>query len=223
MLFRSCLMAAIAALALGDAARADFIFEFGQGGVISSTNSFTVNQGSTISIQVFLAQTNGPTTNSSNLSLNGLQQGGESLSYTNAPFNIASVSNITPNSAFSGPNNTQLSSTTGTATATLQVNGRTPVFPAYTDSNGNSAVLLGSFTFTGASAGSGLVATSFPDPSSANNVDGAANDLDSLIQQSSAVITVTAVPEPSAFLLAGVLATGIAGIALRRIRGRQPA
>jgi hypothetical protein len=218
MRLRSCVLATIAALLLGGSARADFVYEFAQGGTFQ--NSFLVNQGSTINIQVYLAQT----TPSTNLTSPGLIDGGASLQFSaSAPFTVTSSGNITPNPQFAGPNNTSVSTSGGTTTATVQVHNATPVVATTTDPSGNAAILLGTFTFSGVSAGTGITFTALPDPSSSNNVDGNHVVLDSLVHNSSAAITVVAVPEPGSLLLAGLAATGFAGAAWRRRRQRQTA
>jgi hypothetical protein len=229
MPLRFCILAVAATVLGGGTARADFAYEFATTSGTTTTfgSSFSVPQGSTIALQVYLVQTNGPTVNSTNLSANGLLQGGVSLSYTTtSPFSIASTSAIAPSAAFGGSsnpnNNTSLSTASGTTTATVQVASSTAVFPTTTDASGNAAILLGTFTFTGNSTGSATTVTALPNANTANNVDGANNNLDSLIQQSSAVITVTAVPEPGSAVLSGLFALGLAGVAARRLR-RAPA
>jgi hypothetical protein len=212
-------IALAATLLLAGAARADFQYEFAQGGTVGT--SFSVAQGSTIDIQVYLLQTNGPTTNSTNLTAKGLSFGGVALQYSaSAPFSIASTSAITPNSAFS-TSSPALSTSSGTTTASLQLQNDSPVFAPTTGTNAG-AILLGTFTFTGSSVGTSTTVSALPNANGANNVDGAGTNLDSLIANSSASITVTAVPEPGSVVLTGLLALGIAGAARRRLR-RAPA
>jgi hypothetical protein len=219
MRLRSFVLAAVAVLLLGGSARADFVYEFAQGGTFG--NSFSVNQGSTIAIQVYLAQQNGST----NLTNPGLVDGGVSLNFSaTSPFTISSTSNISPNSSqFAGPNTTSLSTSSGTTTATVQVHNSSPVVASTTDASGNAVILLGTFTFTGSTPGSGNTLTALPDPSSNNNVDGNNVVLDSMIHNSTAAITVVAVPEPGSLLLAGLAAAGFAGGAWRRRRQRLAA
>jgi hypothetical protein len=213
-------IALAATLLLGEAARADFQFEFAQGGTVG--NSFSVSQGSTISIQVYLLQTNGPTVNSTNLTANGLTFGGVALNYSSsAPFSIAGTSSITGNPSFSTSSPT-LSTSGSTTTAALQVFNNTAVFAPTTGSNAG-AILLGTFTFTGNTIGSGTTVSALPNSNGANNVDGAGNNLDSLIQNSSVVITVT--PEPGSVILTGLFALGIACAfaSARRLRSHATA
>jgi hypothetical protein len=103
----------------------------------------------------------------------------------------------------------------GTTSANLTVHNSSPVFTGSgADAN---RILLGTFTFTGLSNGTGVVVTTLPDPSGANNVDGMGNVLDSMISNSSTTITV--VPEPGTLLLTGLLAAGgLTGAAWRRMR-----
>jgi hypothetical protein len=216
MILRYLLPALVASLLLGSPARADYQFQFAD----SSGNpgsGFTINSvGSTVAIQVYLLQTNTGTSNT--LTTNGLVDGGLALQFSStAPFTISSTSNITPNTAqFGGTNNTSLTTSGGTTTATLQVHNNTPVVAPTSGANANR-ILLGTFTFTGVSSGSAITVTAFPDPGSANNIDGAGNNLDGFISQSQAAITV--VPEPSTLVLTGLLAVGgLTGAAWRRYR-----
>jgi hypothetical protein len=82
------------------------------------------------------------------------------------------------------------------------------------------AILLGTFTFTGVSAGSTLTLTAQPHPAPfQNNILGDGTQIDPLIANSSAVITVTAVPEPSTLVLTGLTASVIGFGRWRRRRG----
>jgi hypothetical protein len=209
-------LAAVTALLLGGAARADFVYEFATAGTGTFGTAFSVNQGSTLTLQVYLAQT----TPSTNLSANGLSQGGVALQYPSAgsPFSIPSSGSITPNPAFLGPNNTSLGTSGGTTTGTLQVNSASPVFPTATDGGGNQAVLLGTVTLNGNTAGTGILSAVLPDSSGTNNVDGAGNFLDSLVHNASAVITVNAIPEPGSLVLTGLAASAIGFGAWKRLR-----
>jgi hypothetical protein len=67
------------------------------------------------------------------------------------------------------------------------------------------------------SPGSALTVTALPNAGS-NFVDGAGNTLDSLIMNSSANITVTAIPEPGTVILTGLFAAGFGAHAWRRRR-----
>jgi hypothetical protein len=216
MVLRYFLPALVASLLLGSSAKAGFQFQFTDSSG-NAASGFTISgPGSTVDIRVYLLQTGGST----NLSANGLVDGGVALQFSSsAPFTVSSAANITPNSAqFAGTNNTSVTTSSGTTTATLQVHNSTPVLAPTSGANANR-ILLGTFTFTGLSNGSAVVVTALPDPNSANNVDGAGNNLDSMITNSNAAITV--VPEPSALLLTGLLAVGgVAGTAWRRSRRR---
>jgi hypothetical protein len=217
MTLRTILSALVGVFLLGGTARADFVFQFaGSNGV--ATSNFGVAQGSTVDVRVYLVQTNGPTVNSTNLSANGLSDGNVALTFSStAPFSIASASNITPNSAFVGPNGTSLTTSGGTTTATLQVHSSPAFVFAPTSGADANRILLGTFTFTGVSPGSALTVTALPNAGS-NFVDGAGNTLDSLISNASAAITVTAIPEPGTVILTGLFAAGFGAHAWRRRR-----
>jgi hypothetical protein len=223
MLNRLIAVALLGCLAAGPL-RADYEFEFAQGGTFGS--AFTVNQGSTITLQVYLAQTGGGTSNT--LVTNGLTDGGVALQYaSNGPFNIVNRSNIVGDTAFTGPNNSTLVDNgpgpfgpTNTSTASLQVHNDLAVSPGATDPSGNPALLLGTFTFTGQSAGTGTTITALP--SNVSNVDGMGNNLESFITGNTATINVVAVPEPGTLLLTTLLVTGMAGAGLRRLRRTAP-
>jgi hypothetical protein len=215
MHLRFLLPALLGALLLGGSARADFQYQFTDSSGTASS-AFTVNAGSTVDIRVYLLQTG----SSTNLSANGLVDGGVSLSFSaTAPFTVASTSNITPNSAFGGPNNTSLTTSGGTTTATVQVHNNSPILAPTGGADANR-ILLGTFTFTGLTAGTAVTLTALPDPSTQNNIDGLNNVLDSMVHNSQAAITVNAVPEPSTLVLTGLLACGFAGAAARRYRRR---
>ena len=214
MILRYLLPALVASLLLGSPAKAGFQFQFTDSSG-NASSGFTINPTTgTVDIRVYLLQSGGST----NLTANGLVAGGVALQFSSSgPFTVTSASNITPNSAF-GQNNTSVTSNGGTTSATLQVQNSSPVFAPTTGADANR-ILLGTFTFTGLSNGTGVVITTLPDPSSANNVDGLGNNLDPMITNSSTTITV--VPEPSSLLLTGLLAVGgITGAAWRRSRRR---
>jgi hypothetical protein len=97
-------------------------------------------------------------------------------------------------------------------------NPATPVFPP---SGNPNSILIGTFTFTGLSAGNTSVTTTpFAMASPAdNNVLADNTVLDSLIQNAAAVITV--VPEPGSFVLGGFAAATIGLGAWRRWRMKK--
>jgi hypothetical protein len=211
----------LATLALtADSVRADYQFTF------DSTN-YTVGVGQTVNINLYLTQT-GSTTG---LSSTGLQSGGVQLNY-----NTTYVGNslITPNNntysgsapiGFDPANNTAIigNGSNGlaigqSALVVGQLGSESPVKAGSGSPNTSNSILLGTFQFTGVSAGSSLTLTSAAFPGSDVNVLADGTVIDSLIANSSAVITVTAVPEPGTMILGGLLASGIAGGYLRRRR-----
>jgi hypothetical protein len=210
------LVAVSLALATGGVARAGYVFQFTDSSG-TAQSAFTVNQGSTIDIRVYLMQT-GPDTG---LSASGLSQGGVQLNYNGSIAGVASGSAVTANPAFTDtPTVTVTSNSASLNVATLNGSG---VMAPTTGADANR-VLLGTFTFTGVSAGTttALTADPHPNPAIADNVLANSTVLDSLIANSSVAITVNAVPEPGTLVLTGLLAAGIAGGAARRFR-RPPA
>jgi hypothetical protein len=205
----------LACLALAGPARADFSYQFADAGGTASSN-FTVSQGGTVDIRVYLLQTGGST----NLTAAGLTDGGVSLTFSaSGPFTVTSTANIFPGPDFGGTNHTSLSTNSGTTTATVQVHNSTPVL-APTSGADQNRILLGTFRFSGVTPGSDLTVTTLPDPNSANNIDGNGVNLDSMIHNSSAAITVTAVPEPGSIVLTGLAASGF-GFGLWKRRRRK--
>jgi hypothetical protein len=79
-----------------------------------------------------------------------------------------------------------------------------------------NSILLGTFTFTGVTAGQSTLSTTSLLGSGSDNTLADGTSIDNLISNSSAIIAVNAVPEPSTLLLGGLLATGIAARRLRR-------
>jgi hypothetical protein len=216
MRLRFLLPAVAAVLLLAGPTRADFTYQFADSSG-TATNAFSVTVGSTINIRVYLLQQGGST----NLSSNGLVDGGVALQYSSSSphASISSASNITPNSAFGGPNNNSLSTSSGTTSAVVQVHDNAGVFAPTSGTDANR-ILLGTFTFTGNTTGSTTINTAFPDANNPNNVDGANNNLDSMVHLPTAAISV--VPEPSAMALCGIGAVALGVGAWRRRRGKTP-
>jgi hypothetical protein len=193
-------------------ARADFTFQYtdGSGNTVTS-NSFSVAQGSTINIRVYLLETNGET----RLQSPGLISGGAQLNYNQS---IANVTTLTGNSSF---NNT-VTPSIGTGNAAIRETSTTAVTAPSSGTDANR-ILLGTFTFTGVSAGSTLVKTSIPDAGTSVS-DNVLNDsptftsIDGLINLPNASITVTAVPEPGSLALSALCAGGMCGLLVRRLR-----
>jgi hypothetical protein len=204
-----CVLAALTLMFAGSRAEAGYQFVFTDASG-NAANAFTVAQGSTIDVRVYLVQTSPDT----GLSATGLDAAGTKLTFNQAIANVASASAITANPAFDFS-----VKSTGTGTATLnasQDSGSAPVTAPTTGADANR-VLIGTFTFTGVSAGTTSVVTSDPHPLSDDNVLHDATVLDSVIANSSVAITV-AVPEPGTLVLTGLWAAGLAVAGARRPR-----
>jgi hypothetical protein len=201
----------------GSAARADYTFLFTDASGTAS-NIFTVAQGQTIDIRVYLSQTGAST----GLSAQGLNSGGVQLN-TAAP-SIATVTGVAPNAAFDNK-----STTTGANANVTENQISNPAVKAPTSGPDANRILLGTFTFTasGVNTGTTLTVTAIPSTGTSVNVIAPggpdSGSIDGIIQNASASITVTAVPEPGSLVLAGLAAAGFgAGVLRRRFLGKKP-
>lgn len=210
------LLAALAGLGVtADAARAGYEFRFADAaGNFTNSFSFDATVTPTIDIRVYLVQTGGDT----GLSDTGLVSSGVKLSYSGTVAAVADTGNVFGNAAFDDtPNKT----VTATEAALRQATDLNPAVKAATSGADANRVLIGTFRFTGLAVGSDLALTLDPNAAPVgNNVLDDGTVLDSLIANDTAVITVTAVPEPGTLALAGLLAVGVAGGAARRVRRR---
>jgi hypothetical protein len=208
-----CFLSVLGLLLAGDSARATYQFEFTDSSGVAN-NSFSVVQGSTVDIRIYLQQTGTDT----GLTTSGLNSGGVGLTYNQA---IASVTAITPNPTF---NNNSFFIGTGTSAnpSTLNVSQDVGGIVAATSGPDANRILLGTFRFTGVSAGTTLTLTVDPHSGIDDNVLANGTVLDGLIANASAAITVTTpVPEPGTLILTGLLGLGgAAGAAWRRYRLR---
>jgi len=189
-------------------------------------SNYTVAVGSTVNVNVYLTQTGSDT----GLSATSLASGGVQLNY-----NPAFVANnaISPNNTTSsGSSPTGFDSSNNITTIGNGSNGlpvgsslvgvsqnippESAVKAGSGSPNTSTSILLGTFQFTGVSAGTSLIVSTNSFPGQDVNVLADGTVLDGMISNSSAVITVTAVPEPGTLALTGLLVTGIAGGYLRR-------
>jgi hypothetical protein len=220
MKIRLLLALAVAMLALTTLpAQAGYEYSF-------DSTSYTVGVGQTVNVNVYLTQT-GSTTGLSGI---GLQSGGVQLNY-----NTTFVSNST---AQISPNNTTYTGTTPTGfnplfNYTLSGNGSnglasgssivevsqgngSPVLAGSGSPNTANSILLGTFQFTGVSVGQSLLVSTNSFSGDDVNVLADGTVLDGMIQNSSAVINVVAVPEPGTLILTGLFAFGIVGSCIHR-------
>ncbi len=210
-----------AMLALGltsEVARAGYEFRFADAsGNYTNSFSFDATSTPTIDIRIYLVQTGGST----GLSSSGLVSSGVKLTYGGTVANVANTGDIFQNAAFDDTPNKSVTGTDATLRQATDLNGPVTAPLAGADAN---RVLLGTFRFTGLTVGSELTLTTDPNAFPVgNNVLDDGTVLDSLIANDSAVITVTAIPEPGTMLLSGILALGVAGGAVRRFRRQPPA
>jgi hypothetical protein len=206
------LLAVVALLLLRAPASADYTYQFADS-TGAATNSFSVGVGQTVDIRVYVLETGGGTT----LQSFGLSSAGVQLS-TQTP-SIANVTNVTANAAFDAK------STTGTGANAFVSEFSSSSVNAPSSGADANRILLGTFTFTGLSAGQTLTVSALPglNPDNVLN-DGSNTSIDSaLLNNTVTAIVTVAVPEPSTLALTGVLACGIAGAAVRRYRRRVAA
>ncbi len=191
----------------GGLAHADYQFQFADSSG-NATSNFNVTAGGTVAVQVFLLQDNTGTSNG--LNTVGLSAAGVQLN-TQTP-TTANVTATAANPAFD-QSNTTIGANAQIIESVVQ---NVPVVSPTGDPN---RILIGTFTFTGLTPGSTLAVTALPG-TGADNVLGDGTVIDSLIANSSAVITVAAVPEPGTMLLTGMGAAAIGlGVWRRRVVG----
>jgi hypothetical protein len=208
-------IAVVGLLLVNGSARADYQFTFANSSGVAETN-FNVAVGQTVSIQVYLTQTGSTTTlsNGPGLTAGGVQLTGFNTAFTNVTGITANDSTTSSSTAFDADN-----TYTNIPNAKLVV-AKDNSSVGLTNSAGS--ILLGTFTFTGISAGTTSTVTANPFPGENINLLAGSppTSIDSLISNSSAVITVTAVPEPGTLVLTGLMAVGIAGGFVRRSRSK---
>lgn len=200
------------AITLVSRADAQVLYQFADG-TGAPTNTFNVVVGDTVSIRIYLLDT---TPGAPTLSANGgLGSAAVRLSYSNAA--AANIPNLTTGAVPATPpwlfGTTNGSVANASAVLNNASNFSTGVTPVL------DRILLGTFTFTGQSAGVSNLTAGDPNPGS--NTDTTyflgGTGLDSLIGSSNAVLTVVAVPEPfSPMAVLGGSALVAWGVRLRR-------
>lgn len=222
-LSRLFLFAVLGSVLHGSLAQAGYQFQFADSSG-NATTSFSVNEGSTVDIRVYLFQSSPDTGLSSG---NGLNSGAVGVTFGNAAAaRVQGVGDITPNTGsnagstpFDGSfRSLDVGGSTTTAVASVYMNTAGTGVTAPTTGADANRILLGTFKFTGVTAGDSSTLTVDPNPTEGfdDNVLANGTVLDSLINPQTAVITVTAVPEPSSLLLAGLPLVSFAAAALRR-------
>jgi hypothetical protein len=216
-------LSAAAIFSLAGAAKADYAIEFANSlGVVQ--NSFMVNQGSSLTIQVYLVQSSSGT-GSQTLTTSGLSSAALGLYFSAGTLTTTAAN---PNSAqfaysssntFNGsapaPTPPATTPPAGTSYASVSEASSPPVIAPSAGTNANQ-ILLGTFTFTANSSGN---ITSYFPSSGANDVNGVGTTLDPLVTQgSAAVLVVSAVPEPGSMVLTGLAGTLIGMGAWRKRR-----
>lgn len=170
---------------IASSARADFVLEFGQGGIAS--NQFSIGTvGGTQEIEVYLRET----ASTSLFAIEGLSFARFSLSYDESIAKVLSDADVSVPGYF---DNYGLPDT-ATNPNSLDLSANNPIFSA--------RILLGTFKFTGIAVGTTtLTLTDFSvDDDFLTGLD---TVLDSSLVGSTASLTLTAVPEPS--LLLGIV------------------
>jgi hypothetical protein len=208
MRYRILALLAVVALAVTSApARADYTYQFTNSSGVTQ-NAFNVNVGQSVTVRVYILETGGTTLTTSGLSAAGVQ-----LNTTNP--SIANVTATTANAAFTGG-----SSTTTGANASISEFSSTlnPGVVAGTGADANR-ILVGTFTFTGVSAGQTVTVSALPGLNPDNVLGDGTTSIDAALLNNTATAVITvAVPEPGSTILGGLLAAGVAAPAFRRFR-----
>lgn len=206
-------LAVLAVLALASPASAQLQYQFADGtGTASST--FSVPVGGTVSIRVYLRDTTGgaPTLNANG----GLGSAAVRVSYTNS--GVASVANLATDVVAAVPP-WEFGTTAGSVANTSAVlNDTLDTSPTGVLPTGDR-IFIGTFTFTANAEGTSNLTAADPNPGIGFDTTHFSNgaNLDGMISNATATITVTPVPEPGTIL--GVAAVVLwTGRAARRRR-----
>lgn len=207
-------LAALAAFGTGRPADAAYQYQFANATTGVAQSAFTLDAGvtPTLSVRVYLITTDA--TPLPNLISAGVGIQSDNLTAANVLNNASIVGNAAFN--FQTRNANPVSPYDATLREALIPPG-TGVAP-----DGSGRILLGTFTFTAINNGTiNLTASDTPGATFNDTVDTSGNVLDAALVNGTATITVTNVPEPGTMVLTGLLASGIAGGAVRRFR-RKP-
>ena len=199
--------------------RAEYAYRY-----VANTPSVSVAVGGTFVLDVFLEETAGdgdePRFSGAG---GGLFSSAVALTFgDSAPARVLADSDIMPNSgAFSLTDDASLSADLGSARVAQEVDLFDPYVQGDTTGLGVSRILVGSFRFSGLSAGNFSITLGAFDPSMDLTVTSQGLALDPAIAEGRVIVNVIGmiVPEPSSLLLA---CTGTVAVALISRRRRRP-
>ena len=207
MFLRTSLLTSTLLLLLAANASAGFMFEFGQAGS-SPESTFEFGVGDSLDVQVYLREMSGGTV----LATEGLFSSGVKVTFDETIAAVSDASDIVANPGFDDI-------TKSVSVGQADLYAAAFLNPLLTPDASNR-ILVGTFTFSGVSAGTTTISVADLDPALDDTVTGDypfTSALDPDITSSTATITVksqTVVPEPASCLIWGL----IFGVGLRRRR-----
>jgi hypothetical protein len=203
---RLFLLAVVATAFLTGTVRADFVFEFGTTAGTAVPNGTIVPVtpgGGTVTLNLYLRESVGGTI----LSTQGLFTASFQVAYSNPA--VAAVTAASKGPAFTNTfaGNISIGPTATTVPEATQFN-------AFAFPDASNRVLLGTFTFTGGTAGTSNITVQVFQPPAFQT--GTNANIDSQINQGFITLSTVGVPEPTSLILSGLGATGFVSAWLRR-------